>query len=367
MSSMKQGWQNCKNLLVVRPDNLGDLLMSTPAIHALKKTFGCTITVLTSSAAGSIAAFIDDIDDVIVADVPWVKSDKRPDPAQWNELTDLLRKRQFDGAVIFTVFSQNPMPSILLTWLAGIPRRLAFCRENPYHLLTEWVPEQEPYVLIRHQVERDLHLVAAIGARCSEHHLRLQVPNNAYSGIHKKLAVEGIDPARPWIMVHPGASERKREFPAPRLKMIIRKLINDLGLQVILTGTDKDRQLTLQLCESVAEEKCRSVAGKFSIAEFMALIDIAPLALSVNTGTVHLAAALNTPVVVLYANTNPQHTPWKVPNEVFMFPVEEGLRSKNEVLRFVTQEIMGTTDFPDADAVVSAVRRLLRTDLAPRL
>src|SRR5919106_519625 len=105
-------WSSCKNLLVVRLDNLGDVLMSVPAINALKETFRCKITLLTSSAAISITSFIGSIDDVIVYDVPWMKS--RTENSSTFEITERLRNKKFDGAVVFTVFSQNPLPSVML-------------------------------------------------------------------------------------------------------------------------------------------------------------------------------------------------------------------------------------------------------------
>lgn len=142
------GWPLCRNVLVIRPDNLGDLLMSSPAIRALKETFGCRITVLTSSAATGIARLIPSIDKVITYDLPWVKNNGVESPDCFMQITQQLKEQAFDAAVIFTVYSQNPMPSILLAYMAGIPLRLAYCRENPYGLLTHWVPDAEPYSFI---------------------------------------------------------------------------------------------------------------------------------------------------------------------------------------------------------------------------
>lgn len=360
---MKKNWQTCKKVLVIRLDNMGDLLMSTPAIHAVKKTLGCSITVLTSTTAAGIVPFIKDIDDVITADVPWVKADTYDGPDSWNSVVEDIRRHQFDGAIIFTVFSQNPMPAILLAWLAGIPNRLAYCRENPYHVLTDWVPEQEPYRFIRHQVERDLFLVSTIGAETKNHSLVLRVPNFAYSRISQKLAEERIDTSRPWIVVHPGASERKREYPIHLFKKVIEKLTGELGLQAIITGTANEKHLADELCEHAGVAHCRSMAGKLSIEEFMALIDMASLVLSVNTGTIHIAAALNTSVVVLYARTNPQHTPWHVQHEIIMFPESEELRSRNEILRYVQNNVMEACPMPEPEQIVDCVRKMLKTNV----
>jgi ADP-heptose:LPS heptosyltransferase len=77
-------------------------------------------------------------------------------------MIDQLRRRDFDAAVIFTVYSQSPLPAALLCYLADIPLRLAYCRENPYQLLTDWVHEVEPEQYILHEVQRHLNLVEAI-------------------------------------------------------------------------------------------------------------------------------------------------------------------------------------------------------------
>src|SRR5690606_20486470 len=77
---------------------------------------------------------------------------------------ETLRKRDFDAAVIFTVYSQSALPAALMCHLAGIPRVLAHARENPYRLLNPWVRETEPSPQVRHEVQRQLDLVAAVGA-----------------------------------------------------------------------------------------------------------------------------------------------------------------------------------------------------------
>ena len=149
---MSERWTECKNILCIRPDNIGDLLMTTPALKALKETFSCKITILTSSMASRIALSIPVIDDVMAIDLPWVKTKSSTNNQKiFYELVNEIEKRQFDAAIIFTVYSQNTMPSILLAYLAGIPKRLAYCRENPYELLTDWVPDKEPYSVVQHQ------------------------------------------------------------------------------------------------------------------------------------------------------------------------------------------------------------------------
>src|SRR5829696_7132713 len=101
-------WTACKNILCVRADNMGDLIMSSPAIRALKESFHCRITVLTSSMGAGIASYIPSIDEVIVCDLPWVKTNHQHDSQQFFAIVEQLKKYEFDAVVIFTVFSQNP-------------------------------------------------------------------------------------------------------------------------------------------------------------------------------------------------------------------------------------------------------------------
>src|SRR4051812_9787910 len=101
-------WNDCKNILCIRLDNMGDVLMSSPAIRALKETFNCKITLLTSSVGKAIAPFIPTIDEVIQYDVPWVKNEEKIVDNSFLQIVNQLKKKRFDAAVIFTVFSQNP-------------------------------------------------------------------------------------------------------------------------------------------------------------------------------------------------------------------------------------------------------------------
>ena len=346
-------WQNCKNILVVRLDNMGDLLMSTPAIRALKKTFNSQITVLTSHMAAGIVDHIPEIDFLITFDVPWVKSEHASFSTDFLRLVEVLRERNFDAAVVFTVFSQNPMPAFMLAYLADIPLRLAYCRENPYELLTTWIPDEEPYTFIKHQVQRDLDLVGTIGATTSNDHLSIQVPD-AWGPTQKKLAKNSIDLQNPWLILHPGVSESKRQYPTEKWIELGKRLVVDFGYQLLLTGSASEKPLTDEIQQGIGTNAF-SIAGLLNLDEFICLIKEAPLLVSVNTGPVHIAAATQTPVVVLYAQTNPQHIPWKTLSKVLYFEVPEALQSKNEVLKFVRQQQEKAPEMVAVEDVLEAV------------
>ena len=158
-------WDNAENILCVRLDTLGDVLMTTPAIRALKKSHPRRrVTLLTSPAGAEAASLVPEINSVLVYDAPWMKATapratSRPEYA----MIEKLRAEGFDAAVIFTVYSQNPLSSAFMCYMADIPLRLAHCHENAYQLLTDWVSDPEPQQFIRHEVQRQLDLVASVG------------------------------------------------------------------------------------------------------------------------------------------------------------------------------------------------------------
>jgi len=313
-------WQSARNILCIRLDYLGDVLMSTPAIHALRESIpGARITLLTSAVGAAAARHIPDIDDAIVYHAPWLKHSEPHSREEDLAMIETLAAKHFDAAVIFTVYSQSPLPTAMLCHLADIPLRLAYCRENPYTLLTHWVPETEPHDRLRHEVRRQLDLVATVGARCRDEHLVFCVPEADTQRMSRMLDEIGIDKEKPWIVMHPGASAASRRYPPEYMAAAARELTKHLPCRVLLTGSSDEVELAERIAEQVPH--AHSLAGQLQLSELAALIGLAPLLISNNTGPVHLAAALGTPVVDLYALTNPQHAPWKVANRVLYYDV----------------------------------------------
>src|SRR5581483_5204588 len=208
-------WATAERVLAVRCDALGDVLMTGPAIRALGESRpGRRVTLLTSPAGAAAAALLPGVDRVIVYEAPWVKAtpprtSSRPD----FDLIERLRRERFDAAVVFTVYSQNPLPAALTLMLAEVPLRLAYCRQNPYQLLSAWVKEPEPEQFMRHEVRGQLDLVAAIGRRTTDEWMRVPVPAEAAARVREILLWLELDGDRPWAVVHPGASAPSRRYP----------------------------------------------------------------------------------------------------------------------------------------------------------
>ena len=141
-------WSVARNVLCVRLDNVGDVLMTTPALRALRQSLpGRRITLLASRSGAQAAVHVDEIDDVIIYDAPWMKSTRTRSNLPDFSMVRALASRGFDAAVIFTVYTQSALPAALQCWMAGIPLRLAHCRENPYQLLTD--PDAQCKVLVQ--------------------------------------------------------------------------------------------------------------------------------------------------------------------------------------------------------------------------
>lgn len=315
-------WEKAERLLCIRLDSLGDILMTTPAIRALKAAGpGRRITLLTSPSGEPAARLIPEIDDVLIYDAPWMKSTPPRDDSSADRATiNALRAECFDAAVIFTVYSQNPLPAALLCYLAEIPLRLAHCHENPYQLLTDWAPDPEPAATIRHEVRRQLDLVSTVGARIADERLSLRVPEAAWDAARRVLLERGLDLDRPWCVLHPGSTADSRRYPPELYAEVARCLVAEHGWSIVLTGSPDERQLVSEIAAQAAVP-LHDLAGALDLAELAAVIACAPVLVTNNTGPAHVAAAVGTPVVSLYALTNPQHTPWQVPSRVLSHDV----------------------------------------------
>ncbi|MBC8159579.1 MAG: glycosyltransferase family 9 protein, partial [Roseiflexaceae bacterium] len=122
MSGLLPAWADLQRLLVVRLDNLGDVLLQTPAIHALRRALpAAQISLLTSPVGAQVGHLNRDIDDVIVYQAPqsdpWGKLPQNP--ARELAMIAQLAERRFDAAIIFTSFRQSALPAAYMCYLAG--------------------------------------------------------------------------------------------------------------------------------------------------------------------------------------------------------------------------------------------------------
>lgn len=320
MTSPADAWKDARHVLAIRLDSMGDVLMCTPAMRAIKDASAQrALTLLTSASGAAAADHVPEIDAVIAYAAPWMKTATDPGLPHDLRLIEALRAERFDGAVIFTSYSQSPLPAAMLCRLAGIPLTLAHCREPAYHLLSHRVPDPEPERMLRHEVQRQLDLVASIGWQTLDGQLSFAVPRHAPQQVQEILARHGVarpDVAGPpLLLLHPGASAPSRRYPAPLWVAVADALYERYQRPIIACGDRSERELVHAIA-SQSRAAVVNLAGKLNLGQLGALITMASVVVANNSGPAHIAAALGTPIVCLYALTNPQHTPWQVRSRV---------------------------------------------------
>lgn len=294
-------WLAARNLLIVRPDNIGDVIMLGPALRAIKETSPLVrLTLLTSPSGSSAAPLLPWIDEVLVQRPVWqdVGGKIAFDPGREQALIQQLAAKHFDGALIFTSFSQTPHVPGYVCYLAGIPLRAGESKEFGGSTLTDEL-KGAPDEL--HQVERNLRLVEQLGFVARERKLAVELRQEARQMVPGLLRSHGIDPSQPFLIVHPGASAEARRYPAERFGEVAARL-RKRGMQVLITGVERERGL-IETMLGVAPETPVLLEG-ISLSEFAALIERAALVICNDTLPMHLADAMGTPEVVLFSGTD---------------------------------------------------------------
>ncbi|XGV98554.1 MAG: glycosyltransferase family 9 protein [Leptolyngbya sp. BL-A-14] len=310
--SLPPQWSLARNILVMRLDNIGDVLMTSPALSAIKDALPAARLTLMASPGGSQAAtLLPWVDDVITCRALWQDLGKLAfDPDREASFIQTLRDRQFDAAIIFTSFSQTPHPAGLMCYLAGIPLRLGQSKEWGGSVLTT---EVKAGLDTMHQVERNLRLIEAVGFPVNDRSLRLHIPESAQRSAATKLLEQGLKPHEPYIVINPWTSCQSRNYSTERFAIAAQKLAKQTGYRLVVTGVASDRAHSAPLLERLGSAAI-DLIGQTSLAELAALIDQASLMVSNNTSTMHIADATRTPSVILFAGTEyecqwqPRHT-----------------------------------------------------------
>ena len=294
-------WLAAKNILAVRLDNIGDVVMLGPALRAVKETSPQARLTLLASPAGSTAVpLLPWVDDVITWRPIWqdVGGCMPFHPARERELINMLAERQFDAALIFTSFSQTPHTPGYVCYLAGIPLRAGESKEFGGSTLTTEL-EGSPDDL--HQVERNLRLVEHLGFVARDRRLMLAIPEEARQAVPSLLERVGLDPDAPFLLVHPGASAQARRYPVERFGIVAR-LLTRRGWPILVTGIEREAVLLAELMQHAPDARC--LVGGATLAEYAALVERAALVICNDTLPMHLADAVGTPEVVLFSGTD---------------------------------------------------------------
>ncbi|MBD2777154.1 glycosyltransferase family 9 protein [Iningainema tapete] len=296
------------NVLVMRLDNIGDVIMTSPALRAIKENLpDCRLTLMASPGGAHAAELLPWVDAVIPLRVLWQDLGRLDfDPGREWDLVRVLQDGKFDAAFIFTSFSQSPHPPGFLCYLAGIPLRVGESKEVGCGVLTQEVPAAPDEI---HQVQRNLRLIEAVGFEVSSRSLCIQISEVAQ--LEALSVLLGSAPKRnyepnfefpPYILLNPWTSCQSRNYDSFRFAYAACQLAETTGMLVVVTGVEKDRSKSSSLLTILGEYGI-DLIGKTTLPQLAALIANAKLVLTNNTSTMHIADATRTPTVVMFAGT----------------------------------------------------------------
>lgn len=295
-------WRQARRILAVRLDNLGDVLMTGPALRSIKKGLpGCRITLLSSPGGAAAAELLPWVDDVILHRALWQDLGSLPfDPDRERAFVESLSRQRFDAAVIFTSFSQSPHPMGYVCYLAGIPLRIGASKEFGGAVLSHeqrCLPQDDGI----HQVDRNLALLEPFGFDTTDRSLEVRVPAGARWSLDRILADLGLDEGA-LVAMSPWASCSARTYRPEAMAEAAAGIAAEIEGQVVLTGGPRHQDKSSAL-RGLLGANALDLTGKLSFAEFAALLERASLLLTNNSGPMHLADALGTPMAVLYSGT----------------------------------------------------------------
>lgn len=330
--------------LVARLDNAGDVLLTGPAVRAVahraaKVTFWC------GEQGRAAAEMLPGVDDVVVANAPWIDPDPAPtDRRLVDGLVAAMAAAEADEALVLTSFHQSPLPAALVLRMAGVGRVGATSDDYPGSLLDVRHRVSDTV----HEVERSLSLAAEMGYRLPP-------------GDSGRLAVRGLPRAAvgleaPYVVVHPGASVPARAWSPARHAETVDGLLAE-GWRVAVTGDGAQTELTARVART-PRPGVVDLGGRTSLPQLAGVLAGADAVVVGNTGPAHLAAAVGTPVVSVFAPTVPAQRwrPWGVAHELLG---EQGIACAG--CRAASCPVPGHPCVGEVAAadVVDAIRRLL--------
>jgi ADP-heptose:LPS heptosyltransferase len=289
-----------KHVLVVRLDNDGDVLLTGPAIRAIARAVD-RVSLLCGPRGAAAAELLPGVDQVVRYRAPWIDPDPETlDRVTLFQLVEDLGELALEEAIVFTSFHQSALPTALVLRLAGVRRIAAISEDYPGSLLD-----------VRHRVDDDIHEV--------ERSLSLA----AAAGYHLPIEDDGrlaiLSPPQPpvelphdYVVVHPGASVSARAWSPSNHRLLVAEL-GRRGLTTVVTGGPSEASLTKFVSSG---DKSIDMGGGTDLAQLASVIQGARAIVVGNTGPAHLAAAVGTPTVSIFAPTVPARRwhPWRVPH-----------------------------------------------------
>jgi len=271
-------------ILIVRTDRIGDVLLSTPVVEALRLKFpGANIAMLVSEQTKEILEGNPFLNEVLVD-----MGEKA------SKLAKRLKAKRFDTAVVL-----HPTPR--LAWAlsrAGIPLRVGTGYRGYSFLFTKRVYEHRKTAL-RHELEYNLSLAEALGASLTDPQPKIFLSSEDRAWAKDRLNKAEVKEGERLVGIHPGSGGTARDWRPERFGELGERIQRELGAKVVVTGVKGERKLA----EAVASKMSQSpviIIGETSLKQLMAILEKESVFISNSTGPMHLAAAVGTPVVALF-------------------------------------------------------------------
>lgn len=283
--------KNFKNILVVRTDRIGDVVLTTPVISSLRKAYPSSrITMLVSAQTKEIVEENLLLDEVIIDD-PY--NENKGFFGFWR-LVGVLRQRGFTLAINYHLKKRTNF----LLFHANIPYRVGFQNKKFGFLLTHQFPDPRTDGLL-HETEYCLKLLEYIGLKPGLAQLHVTVKKDCEAWVEKVLQSQGIGKAEKIFLLHPGASCPSKRWPPENFALVADSLQKEHKKQCILIGSLDSQDIANKVCEN-AKVPLINLVGKTTVGQLISLIKRSDFLISNDSGPAHLAASLETPVVSVF-------------------------------------------------------------------
>jgi heptosyltransferase II len=290
--------------VVVRvPNWVGDAVMCLPALRALRRLLPhARISLVSRPAAADIFRVADCADEVLIYERSGLTS-------AWKQSRE-WRRHKFDLAVLF----QNAFEAAAIAFMARVPARIGYDAERRGFLLTHPIPSPA-WKNERHEVFYYLNIISELeraltgttAAESIEPEFALHVSDDRKRKAQDLLLRHGIHAGGPLILLCPGSvNSRAKRWPAERYAALADRFI-ETGATVALIGSPGERVVSEEVCAH-ARHRPVTLTGETSVAEVTALIAIADLLVTNDTGAAHIGPAVGTPTIVIFGPTNPVTT-----------------------------------------------------------
>ncbi len=288
--------KKAKNVLIVSTSWLGDAVITIPTIHGIRNLYpDARISILAKHTIADIFRTVDILDEVI-----YFKKEKNYKKAKGLlKIASVLRKKEFDLAFIFP----RSLGSALMCFFARIPERIGFASNGRGVFLTESV-QRDPEILSKHQIHYYKKLLLSRGTPDFPELPGIKAPNKELKWA-QKFILANKNPDKPFLVgINPGSTygEAKQWLPE-RFEELAKRLYKHNGCDIIIFGDFNSRELAEKINKGL-ENRAMDVTGKTDILQLTGLIKECDLLVTNDTGPMHVACALSTPVVAIYGSTN---------------------------------------------------------------